>query len=297
MTTIHHRIAPERSVIRIDGPDAIPFLQGIVSNDVEKAGSDRAVWAAYLTPQGKYLFDFFIARLGDVLLLDCEADRRDDLIKRLSRYKLRSKVTIAAVDEMCVGLIWGAGSNPPHVENGAAFADPRLAAAGIRLIAPAEAMSGILTNAGGESADFGAYERHRIALGLPDGARDLEVEKDILLEAGFHELHGVDWKKGCYMGQELTARTYYRGLIKKRLLPVTIDGPPPAPGTQILDAEGKDAGTMRSSIGDSGLALIRLAALEDGGPLTADAATLTPRKPDWLIPNPGDARAKGDAAE
>ena len=129
------------------------------------------------------------------------------------------------------------------------------------------------------------YERLRISWGAPDGSRDLEVGKSALLESGFDELHGIDWDKGCYMGQELTARTRYRGLVKKRLVPVQIDGPVPAPGTQIL-ADGKDVGVMRSGVMRSGvaglgLALLRLEHLESPGTLTAGAARLTPKKPDW----------------
>ena len=126
------------------------------------------------------------------------------------------------------------------------------------------------------------YDRLRLSLGVPDGSRDLEVEKSILLENGFDELHGVDWDKGCFMGQELTARTKYRALIKKRLLPVTIDGPAPEPGTPVM-ANGKEAGVMRSVTEGLGLALLRLEYLEGAEPadLTAGDARLTPRKPDW----------------
>ena len=116
-------------------------------------------------------------------------------------------------------------------------------------------------------------------MGVPDGSRDLQVEKAILLENGFDELHGIDWDKGCYMGQELTARTRYRGLIKKRLLPVRFDGPTPAPGSQVT-CEGKDAGTLCSSIGDRGLALLRLERLD--GPLLAGGTLLKPEPPDWI---------------
>jgi folate-binding protein YgfZ len=127
--------------------------------------------------------------------------------------------------------------------------------------------------------DAAAWDAHRISLGLPDGSRDLEAEKTVLLEAGFDELNGVSWSKGCYMGQELTARTKYRGLVKRRLVPVTIEGPAPAPGTPIL-RNGTEAGVLRSVAGGMGMALLRLEAL--GGPLACGAAHLTPRPPAWL---------------
>ena len=115
---------------------------------------------------------------------------------------------------------------------------------------------------------------------MPDGSRDLEVGKSALLESGFDELHGIDWDKGCYMGQELTARTRYRGRVKKRRCPGESDGPAPAPGTQVT-ANGKDAGVMRSGVEGLGLALLRLEHLDGPGALTAGTARLTPKKPDW----------------
>ena len=123
------------------------------------------------------------------------------------------------------------------------------------------------------------WDRHRLVLGLPEGSRDLETEKTVLLEAGFDELHGVSWTKGCYMGQELTARTRYRGLVKRRLVPVTIEGPVPEPGTPVL-RDGREVGTMRSGIGQTGLAVLRLEAMQ--GALTSGEATLTPRIPTWM---------------
>jgi hypothetical protein len=141
-----------------------------------------------------------------------------------------------------------------------------------------------LETAGFAAADRGAYDALRIHLGLADGSRDMEVEKAILLENGFDELHGVDWDKGCYMGQELTARTRYRGLIKKRLVPVAVDGPLPAPGTPVM-FEGKEAGEIRSGVEGAALALMRLEYLDraaaSGQPFTAADARITAHKPDW----------------
>jgi folate-binding protein YgfZ len=130
-------------------------------------------------------------------------------------------------------------------------------------------------------ADFAAYDRHRLALGIPDGSRDLVLEKSILLESGFDELNGVDWQKGCYIGQELTARTKYRGLIKKRLFPVRIDGPSVASGT-IVNLDGKEAGEVRSGRDGLALALLRLDAIETARPLSAGSATIAPLRPDWM---------------
>ncbi|MGE0734542.1 MAG: folate-binding protein YgfZ [Alphaproteobacteria bacterium] len=283
----------DRGLLRVAGPDARPFLQGIVSNDIEKVAPSRAIWAALLTPQGKYLHDFFVMQHGAALLLDAEAARRDDLMRRLLRFKLRSNVSIAAEDPgLGVAAIWGdgaaaacglndaPGSADPHYAAGCVFVDPRLKDAGIRVVAPREAISFLAARLGAGQADAKAYDAHRLALGLPDGSRDLEIEKSILLENGFNELNGVDWDKGCYMGQELTARTHYRALIKKRLMPVAIDGPMPAADTPIT-VDGAEIGTMRSARDGRGLALLRLDAL-DKAPFFAGAAKLTPQKPDWM---------------
>ena len=242
----------DRGVIRITGDDARDFLQGLISNDINNVQPDRTIYAALLTPQGKYLFDFFVAEHNGALLFETERARIPDLIKRLKLYKLRAKADLEDISEdWRVVAVWGenaaetlaipndAGSTVPHGQ-GIAFVDPRLAAAGLRVLLPR----------GDDLPDFtestaDAYDSHRLALGLPDGSRDLILEKSILLESGFDELHGVDWNKGCYMGQELTARTKYRGLIKKRLVPISIDGPLPEPGT-LVTAGDKTVGEVRS---------------------------------------------------
>jgi folate-binding Fe-S cluster repair protein YgfZ len=190
-----------RSLIAISGEDRRSFLQGLVSADVEKASSPR--YGAFLTPQGKYLYDFFLAELDSTLLLEVEAAGRDDFIRRLSRFRLRSKVTLAPKDDWRVYAILGEG-----------------------------------------------------------------------------EVNGVDWQKGCFMGQEVTARSKYRGQIKKRLLPVEIEGAAPEPGT-ILTLDGLEAGEMRSHLGRTGLAVIRLDSL-DRGPLVAGETRLTPKVPAWV---------------
>ncbi|HTC11851.1 MAG TPA: folate-binding protein [Acetobacteraceae bacterium] len=257
---------PARGVIEVTGPDRVSFLQGLVSNDVAEAQAGRAVWTALLTPQGKWLADFFILTDGDRLLLDCEQAQAAMLVPRLTRFRLRSQVTIAVRQDLSVHVAWG--GSPPTAA--VAAPDPRLAKAGWRLLS----VTPLATNA--TDAD---WDRHRLTLGLPDGSRDLEAEKSVLLEAGFDELGGVSWSKGCYMGQELTARTKYRGLVKRRLVPVTVEGPLPAPGTPILRHD-VEVGTMRSGRDALGLALLRLESMN--GPLTCGSAHLTPHVPDWM---------------
>src|SRR5204862_1896273 len=202
--------------------------------------------------------------------LECEAARLADLKRRLSIYRLRAKVAIDELPDLAVAAVFGDGvcgaldlpEQPGAARpfaGGVALVDPRLAALGARVILPREEMRATLSTLGLVEADCAAYDRHRLVLGIPDGSRDLVIEKSILLESGFDELNGVDWQKGCYIGQELTARTKYRGLIKKRLFPVRIDGPAP-PGTEVA-LGGKDAGEMRSSRDGVGLALLRLDAV------------------------------------
>jgi tRNA-modifying protein YgfZ len=258
---------PARAVIEVGGEDRVAFLQGLVSNDVAQVAPGRGVWAALLTPQGKYLADFFILADGDRMLLDAERAQVPMLVQRLTRFRLRSKVTIRAADELLVHVAWNGGK--PEVPAIAA-PDPRLPDAGWRVLSAAP----LPANAGEHD-----FDHHRLMLGLPDGTRDLEVEKTVLLEAGFDELHGVSWDKGCYMGQELTARTKYRGLVKRRLVPVTVDGPLPEPGTPVLRG-GTEAGTMRSGRDAMGLAVLRLDALDAA--LVCGEARLTARVPGWM---------------
>lgn len=262
---------PDRAVLEVTGEDRVAFLQGLVSNDVSLAAPGRAVWAAFLTPQGKWLADFFVLAEGERLLLECGRDRAAPLLQRLSRFRLRSRVALRdASEEFAVHAGWGGAAMPGGMP---AAPDPRLPEAGWRALAP-----GPLP---GLDADAAAWDLHRLRLGLPDGARDLEPEQSILLEAGFDELDGVSWTKGCYMGQELTARTKYRGLLKRRLVPVAVEGPLPPRGTPVLSGEA-EVGQMRSGRDGRGLALLRLEAL-DGRPLRCGEAGLTAEVPGWMV--------------
>lgn len=262
----HLALLPSRAVIEVSGEDRVSFLQGLVSNDVAEAGPGRAVWAALLTPQGKWLADFFILADGARLLLDCEAGQAAMLAQRLTRFRLRAKVGVQPVP-MRVHAAWG-GAAP---ESGIAAADPRTQDAGWRVLADTP----LAANAATED-----WDRHRLALGLPDGSRDMEAERTTLLEAGFDELHGVSWTKGCYMGQELTARTKYRGLLKRRLVPVRIDGPAPSAGTPVLHG-GTEVGAMRSAVAGLGMALLRLDVIEATS-LSCGEAVLQPKPPAWM---------------
>jgi folate-binding protein YgfZ len=282
----------DRGVLGVFGPDRRPFLQGLVSNDVEKVSSATARYAALLTAQGKYLHDFIMVEAGESMWLDTEASRLGELKRRLSVYRLRAKVSFEEKSDLTVVAIFGEGalaalglSDMPGAarsfSSGVAFVDPRLTALGARAIVSREHARRVFAEHGLAEADFAAYDRLRLSLGIPDGSRDLVPEKSILLEAGFDELNGVDWQKGCYVGQELTARTKYRGLIRKRLIPVEIHGPAPEPGT-VVTADGREIGEMRSSRDGLGLALLRIEPVLDRKSLAAGAANLVPIPTAWM---------------
>jgi folate-binding protein YgfZ len=282
-----------RGILSITGDDRKSFLQGLISNDTSRLDGGNALYASLLTAQGKYLHDFFLVERDGAIFLDGEADRLDDLKRRLGLYRLRAKVAIENVTAgyevlVCFGEGAEAAFGLPNKagrqvirDDAIAYVDPRLAALGVRIMAPKQEAVRLTGTYPG--ANFDDYERLRISLGVPDGKTDLVLEKSILLENGFDELNGIDWKKGCYIGQELTARTKYRGLIKKRLMPVAITGPVPAPGS-LIKLDEDEVGEMRGAVADIGLAMLRLDSLERvaaGAALKSGDTLLRPIKPDW----------------
>lgn len=291
MSAASYSLLPHRSVIAIGGSDRAEFLQGLISNDTAKVGPGRAIWAALLTPQGRFLNDMFVADGGDgTLLIETERERAPALAKKLTLYKLRSKVTVEdRSSTMEVAVVFGSGVEKLLPLDGAfAFVDPRLPELGVRVLTAAGQAASLLAAHGAQPAPVEAYEKLRLSLGVPDGSRDLLPEKALLLESGFDELNGVDWQKGCYMGQELTARTKYRGLVKKRLFPVKIEGPLPAPGAAI-ERDGQEVGEIRSGAGDRAIALLRLDAVRAAGPLTSGETRIQPEVPAWMrLPEPVD---------
>lgn len=230
---------PNRGRVSITGPDARPFLQGLITNDIALLDQRDMIYACLLTPQGKFLHDFFVSEEDDTIHLECEgSDRAADLAARLGKFKLRSRINIEhteTIDVFC--------AIPGE--------DSRHRALGQRLYSrPTDR---------GDEAPFTAWDRHRLALTIPDGSRDMIVGQSTMEEGHLDRLNAVSYNKGCYMGQELTARMHYRGLGKKHLYTVkaTSDTAPlPPPDTDLYDEQGKIIGTMRSSCGDLGLALL-----------------------------------------
>ena len=280
----------DRSVISVAGKDRHTFLQGLVSCDVSKSVEQTAVYGAFLTPQGKYLFDFFLVELDGCLLLDCEQRRAEEFRKRLEFFKLRSDVSIDLVSNYQVTAIYGSAIFKTldlsqtrgfcvKIPGGAIYTDPRISSMGARCLTRGN-IENFLDQFGIEEGNSEEFDYQRISAGLPNGSLDIEVGKSNLLECGFEELNGVNFEKGCYMGQELTARTKYRGLVKKRLMPVRVIGEMPASGAPITQ-DGKNVGQLRSTCRNIGIALIRIEALKHPGQLKSEDAKIVTIKPDW----------------
>lgn len=261
-------VAEDRACLVMEGADAREVLQGIVTNDVEAAAPDRAVYAALLTPQGKYLFDFFVsARADGALRLDVAADRAEALAKRLKMYCLRRDARVAPEPGTGVALAWGEGAPAAPPPDAVALADPRDPALGLRVYAedPAAALAAM----GVAEARPEDYTALRIAHGVPESGVELVPEETFILEAGFERLHGVDFRKGCYVGQEVTARMKHKTALRKGLVRVAVEGEA-APGTPVTTEQGKPAGTLFSQAGGRGLAHLRFDRAT--GPLSAGEA-------------------------
>jgi folate-binding protein YgfZ len=249
----------DRGVVRVSGEDAASFLQGVLTNDVEKLPPREARYAALLTPQGKILFDALVTRLpagsGAAFLMDCSGVQAADLAKRLSFYKLRAKVTIA--DESADhGVLAYWGGEPENAPGAIVYADPRAAGLGHREILPRAKAAAI-----GE-ASRAAYDALRISLGVPSGGMDFPYADTFPHEANMDALRGVDFEKGCYVGQEVVSRMKHRGGPRKRVVRVMLAGEAPAPGTPVLDGE-LGVGTLGSASGRRALALLRLDRAEE----------------------------------
>ncbi len=265
----------DRAIIAVTGPEARPFLQGLITNDIETVAPTRAIYAALLTPQGKILFDFLIAEGDGALLLDCARASRDALAKRLSMYKLRAKVTIEPRGQLEVLAEWDGA----QAKYAVTYDDPRLAALGRRAIGAQGEMPGTVL-------DAAAYHARRLELGVPEGT-EFGSDKMFALDADLDELHAIAFDKGCYVGQELTARMKHRGTARKRLLPVESSSGAALPARDTpLTAAGKEIGEIAAAHGARGFALIRLDRLEEAGavPVLAGDAAVKIHKPGWLFP-------------
>lgn len=265
----------DRGVIDVSGEDAARFLHNLVTNDILSLTAGQARFAALLTPQGKILFDFVVFALGEGrFLLDCPLSLAADLAKRLTMYKLRAKITVADLSDRLEVVAFPDADAPPAVAAVAAAPDPRAAALGWRAIAEKGSLP-----APGALAD---YETRRIRAGVPKGGVDFNYADAFPHEADMDLLAGLDFKKGCYVGQEVVSRMKHRGLVRKRVTPYRAAGGAPAPGEAIRAGE-IEIGITGSAAGEEGLALIRLDRLADarekGEPPTAGGVALEFREP------------------
>jgi len=269
MSSITH--LKDRAVIRISGDDRRDFLQGLITQDLDRLSPGAAIFAALLTPQGKVLFDFFIADAGESFLLDCHADAASALAKRLTLYKLRAKVTV----ELDESLVVAASVDKPDIDDGHVFADPRLPALGFRAIVSAPAASG----------DTSDYHARRIALGVPEFGQDFGSEEMFLLDINYDALNGVSYKKGCFVGQEVTSRMKRKGEARRRTLNAEFDRLAPEKGSAIT-AGGSTLGHVMSGADGKALALVRLdrwkKATNEGASLECGGQALRLHFPDYM---------------
>jgi hypothetical protein len=282
-------LLPERGVVKIAGADARHFLNGIVTNDVGEAGLGAARFAALLTPQGKIVVDFIAVEAapedGGGFLLDCPKALADTLVDKLTFYRLRAKVTIEDLsDALGVMAVWDTQGQGAETDYGRCYADPRLPALGTRIIVPPELAAEAAADLGATLADAESYDAHRIALGVPRGGQDFIYLDAFPHEADMDQLAGVDFDKGCYIGQEVVSRVEHRSSARNRIVPVVFDGAAPLPGLEVL-AGDKPVGVMGSGAQGRGLALLRLDRVADalaaGTPLIAGGIALRPVKPAW----------------
>ncbi len=219
-----------RAILEVEGDDRKKFLQGLITNDINKASSTNLIYSAMLSAQGRFLYDFFIFEIGEKIILDCSVIRRDEILQKLNFYKLRSKVSLKKNDELKIF----------YNQNCQGFQDPRHAELGFRLYSSDQNLSA-------KSAES-EYNFNRISLKIPEGESDLTHDKSFILEFNFDNLHAIDYQKGCYVGQELTARTHYRGEIRKKILHVKILSQILPKKNSEIACEGKTAGIILSFV-------------------------------------------------
>jgi tRNA-modifying protein YgfZ len=278
---------PDRGVVKVTGEDARNFLNGLVTTDLTQLAPGLGRFGALLTPQGKIIVDFLITEApsghGGGFLIDCPRPLAKGLADKLGFYKLRAKVAVENLsDSLGVIAAWG---GEPAMKPDLAFSDPRDAALGWRILAPQDLAQKVADLIGADLVDSAAYEAHRIATGVPRGGLDFIYGDAFPHETNMDRLHGVDFDKGCYVGQEVVSRMQHRGTARTRTVRVTLDGAPPEAGSPVLAGE-KPVGTMGSTSGQNGLALIRTDrvtdALDAGLALTAGGLGIRLTDPDAI---------------
>ena len=283
----------DRAVIRITGADAARFLNGLVTSEVAALVPGEARFAALLTPQGKIIADFLLVAIaeddGGGFVIDAPRALADDLLKRLAFYRLRAKVDIAARPELAVAVVLD--GTPPE-DLGLAYDDPRAVGLGKRVVLPAEGAEATLVAVGFALGNESEWQARRIAFGVPEGGKDFTYGDTFPHEANMDQLAGVDFEKGCFIGQEVVSRMQHRGSARNRVVPVAYDGAAPLPGIDAKVGE-RNVGFMGSAVGGRGLAMLRLdrvaEGMASGETLSAGGVVLTLTKPAWAnFPFPGE---------
>jgi tRNA-modifying protein YgfZ len=282
-------LLPDRGVLKVAGDDARSFLHGLVSADILKLGAGEARFCALLSPQGKIIADFIVveapAQDGGGFFLDVPRAVAKPLLDKLNLYKLRSRLIVGdSSDTLGVFAAWDReGVATPAF--GPYYADPRLPALGLRAILPPQRAADAAAVLGAVLVDASAYEGHRIALGIPQGGVDFQYGDAFPHEADMDQLGGIDFTKGCYVGQEVVSRMEHRGSARTRTVPVRYDGAVPPPAGTAITAGGRHIGAMGSAATGRGLALLRLdrvaEAMSRGEAFLADGVPIRPIKPDW----------------
>jgi len=274
---------PDRAVIKVAGDDARNFLNGLITTDVDRLKPGLGRFGALLTPQGKIIVDFLITEVpaghGGGFLIDCPKALAENLATKLKFYKLRAKVTVENLD---LGVL-AAWDGQPAAQPDLAFADPRNAELGTRILIPEDLKQKLSDLIGAELVDAAEYEAHRIALGVPRGGLDFMYSDAFPHETNMDRLAGVDFDKGCYVGQEVVSRMQHRGTARTRSVKVLLDDLSPEAGVSVM-AGDKSVGTMGSSAHGKGIALVRIDrvadALDAGQPLTAGGLAVRLAEPD-----------------
>jgi folate-binding protein YgfZ len=290
-------LLPERGVVKIAGADARPFLNGLATTDIGKVGPGQPRFGALLTPQGKIIIDFIVVEAlpedGSGFFLDCPKALVQPLVDKLTFYRLRAKVTIEDLsDRLGVMAYWGGAAQSDY---GLCYPDPRLAALGMRIIVPPELAAETAADLGAALVEPQAYHAHRIALGVPRGGQDFTYMDAFPHEADMDQLAGVDFDKGCYVGQEVVSRVEHRSTARSRVVPVAFDGGAPMEGATVMMGD-KQIGVMGSAANGQGLALLRLDRVADAlaaaTPITAAGVPIRAVKPAWAtFAWPGEAKA------
>jgi hypothetical protein len=276
---------PDRGIVEVEGPDAAGFLHNLVTNDIATLPIGQAAYAGLLTPKGKIMFDFLVYRRGEEsFVLDCAKHVAADLAKRLTMYKLRAKMAVTDHgDALTVGASWGDDADWPAAQGLETYDDPRYGPLGKRFIAPAAFWDEHRSAAGNDAAR--AYHRHRITFAVPEGGRDFAFGEAFPHDACFEALNGVDYRKGCYIGQEVVSRMHHKGTAKTGVAMVEAGADLPEGGAAI-HAGDSPAGQLGSVDGTRGIAMLRMdrieKAREEGQPVTADGREITVIMPPWL---------------